>query len=363
MAFFVSAEELYSQMTLNFNGLDTSENSFIYNALYPSCLEISYNLLCLEEAVKMVFASSAVESGYGDYLEKRVGEMGLERKEATTAQFEVTVKGKKGALLKVNSIVGTSDNRLYFTLTDLTLQDDGNGGGIGKVMVEAENSGGDYNVKAGDVNYLPIKYTGITSVANEEDYNDAYDEETDEELYERYLLKVREVATSGNISHYRQWCLETTGVSYAKIYECTNLEGQHENGCVLCVIASNEHTGASDELIQTVHDYIEERRPVGAKVYIKSCTEKPIDIDAKITLSEGYTLDGVKEAYAEKVKEYLTSIGFEAQKVSIAKLGCRLLNTDGVEDYDGLTLNGLEENVVLAENELGVLGTLELEEL
>ena len=43
MAFFVSAEELYSQMTLNFNGLDTSENSFIYN---PSCLEISYNLLC-----------------------------------------------------------------------------------------------------------------------------------------------------------------------------------------------------------------------------------------------------------------------------------------------------------------------------
>lgn len=362
MAFFVSAEDLYAQMTLNMTNLDTSENSFIYNTLYPACLEISYNLLSIDEAVKMVFASTATEYGYSEYLDKRVEEMGLTRKEATIAIIEVTVKGKKGAILKKGSAVSTTDNRIYYTQSDLKLEDDGEGNGIGKVFVVAEKEGGDYNVKAGEINYFPVKYSGIREVTNEEDYNEAYDEESDEELYNRYLIKVREVATSGNVSHYKQWCLEVVGVSHAKIYECTNYDGEYERGCVLCIIASSEHTGASDDLIQDVKDHIETVRPVGAKVYVKSCTEKIVDVKAKVSLVENYTLDEVKQAYEEKLEQYFKTMGFEAEKVSIAKMGCLLLSLDGVEDYDDLLLNDQTENVPLAENELGILGTIELEE-
>ena len=353
MAFFVSAEDLYSQMTLNMTDLDTSENSFIYNALYPTCLEISYGLLCLDEMSKMVFASTATENNYSEYLDKRVEEMGITRKKATTAELEVTIRGKIGTTLKINSIVSTTDNRLYYTQSELTLEDDGKGSGIGKVIVKADKSGASYNVKAGEINYLPVKYTGISSVTNEEDYTDAYDEETDDDLYNRYMIKAKTPATSGNKYHYEQWALEVTGVGSAK---CISGAGN-----VKVIIANSNKRKASEELIKKVYNYIDTERPVLAgTLTVATVTETNINITANVEIDKSVVLGNVQEEFKKNIEDYFTNTVYTSKKISIAKLGALLMDIEGVVDYSNLKINGGSSNVTLGEDEIAVVGTVTL---
>ena len=361
MAFYVSAEDLYQQMTVTMGDqLDTSENSFIYNQLFPACLQLSHNLMSLDEALNKVFASQALKYGYSEYLELRCAEKGIFRKPATYAEFPIRVEGKIDTVFKVNSIVSTLDNRLYYTQADAILQEDPDklGVGVATVIVKAAEVGEKYNVKEGDVCYLPVKYAGITSVKNLSDYAEGLDEESDKDLYERYLLEIRTNKTSGNINHYKQWCLETNGVGAVRVYECKNDNYEKEDGSVLCVIGAENHRTCSEELLKKVYDHIEENRPIGAKVYVISSLEKEINISATVTLANGYNLDEVNKTAILVLNEYFENMDFDMHKISLTKITGLLLSIEGIEDCDDILLNGEAKNVILQENELAVLNDL-----
>jgi len=357
LSYFKSAEEIYKEMTSTMIDVDTSENSFIYNNLMPVAMELANSLLNLDEAEKKSYISLALEYGYSDYIDLIADEYGLTRKPATYARVLVKFTGANGTVLPVGSIVGTLDNRLYVTETEITIGEDGTATGY----VLANETGSKYNVDMGDIRYFPIKYTGVTNVINEEIYTEAYDKESDEEFVKRYYIKVREMATSGNVAHYKQWCLSINGVGSANIYECTNANGEEENGCVLCIITDSNHRGASEELIQNVKDYIETVRPVGAKIYVISSTELTINIAVTLVINtKEYTLDSIKESISIAIENYFAELDSDTDVnyVSLAKISSIIMNCAGVIDVRNLTLNEGTINIDVSKDSVAVLGTL-----
>lgn len=363
MSYFTTADDLYKQMKVYIENTDTSENGYIYNALYPPAVEIAYCLLLMDQVENKVFASKAVTSGYSDQLELRCSELGIYRKQATYAKPIVTFTGKVGTKISSGFIVSTSDNRQYTVISDIVISTDG--------TINAETIASDigslYNVKAGDINYMPVKMSNIVSVTNLNDYSEAYDNETDQDLYDRYLLKVQSAGTSGNKADYENWCLECTGVGDVQVYPLKDENLQPKNGHVTCVITNSNKRGASAELITTVKNYIdpdngtgEGKAPIGSTVHIISVEEVPLNIYADIQISADTTLDVVKTSMSNLIEDYLKTVALSTNKISIVKIGSLILDIDGIEDYSNLTINNASSNVSLTAIQVAVLGTIQL---
>lgn len=367
MSYFLSSEDIYNQMKVNINNVDTSENSYIYNSLFPSAMELSYCLLGMDDLEQKVFASKAVKAGYSDYVDLRVNEVGVFRKLATYAKPTVTFIGKVGMIIPQGSIVSTSDNRLYKTITDVTI---GTNGTVDCIVI-ANDSGSLYNVKAGQINYLPVKYNGITSVTNAKDYNDAYDKETNEALYNRYLLKIRKLASSGNIADYEEWCLSVTGVGSVTVYPITDENLNKKKGHVTCVIINSNSEPASDTLIQSVQDYIsptdengEGEAPIGACVHIITPSALTIDISADISIDNSLTtIDIVKKTLSDNLITYFKGTVFTTKKIVYKKIEAILMNINGVNDCTNLKINNNTENIILTALQLASVGNITLNQV
>ena len=363
MSYFISSENEYNIMSTTITEVDKSENSMVYNTQFPVAMELSNCLLNLDEALKKVFATTTNLAGYDYYLDLRCAEMGIFRKQATYAIFPVKITGKPNKTFFKGSIVSTLDNRCYTTETDVKLDENG----IGYVNVKAEKSGSDYNVKANEVCYLPIEYSGILTVTNEEDYTDAYNRETNEELYNRYSLKVKKVVTSGNKNMYEQWCKEVVGVGDVQVIPLWN-----GRGTVKCVITDSNKRKASDELIQKVKEYIdpsgeygEGEAPIGATLTVTTVEEVPINITAKVELMQGNGLEDIKSLFEGKLQDYFDNNVYYNKKVSFAKTEALLISLNEVSDVDdsSIKINGATSNIILTSEQIPVIGTITLEEM
>lgn len=328
----------------------------------PVCIKLSEILLNLDEEQKKNFISTAVENGYDYFVDLRADEIGLTRKQATFAEVPVLFTGKKLTKINANTIVSTKDNRLYYLIDTITL--DENGLGIG--ICRAQKVGSSYNVKAGEICYLPVKYAGLISVENQEEYHDAYDEETNEALYQRYLDKVRYNSTSGNVYHYREWCMSITGVGY-----CTVMPLWNGAGTVKCVIADSNNQPASESLINTVKAFLDKEAPIGADVTVSTYERYGLNIFATISLNGELDIEEIKNRYKNSVEEYLSGDVLEERFISYAKMLGLLVNIIGVKDCtdmklqvvlpDGTAQSMIQENINnISMTDLFVLGNLNI---
>lgn len=350
MSYFKSAEEIYKEMTSTLGDVDTSENnSFVYNSNMPAAMELANALLNLDNTPLKAFARLQLENGYSDYMDLRFEEMGVERKEATTARVPCAFTGSVGTTLPVGSVVGTLDNRLYVTETEITIGEDGTAEGF----VIANESGAKYNVKPGEISYFPVKYNGITSVTNLEDYTKAYNRESDEEFYKRYIFKVQNNATSGNVNHYKQWALEVTGVGSAKC-----IPGA---GNVKVIITNSNKRAASEELIQKVYEHIDEVRPILAgTLTVTTVKEITINVTANVEIDTSVMLGDVQDLFVKSIEDYFANTVYNTKKISIAKLNALLMDINGVVDAANLKINNNISNITLKEDEIAVVGNVAL---
>ncbi|MBC2402678.1 hypothetical protein HGI59_11045 [Clostridium saccharobutylicum] len=196
----------------------------------------------------------------------------------------------------------------------------------------------------------------MLSVINEKEITNGYDQESDQALYDRYLLKIQTPATSGNKYHYRNWALEVTGVGSAEVYPLWA-----GNGTVKVVITNSNKRAASTDLVQAVYDHIEEERPIGATVTVVSVKEKAINVTANVQISSSTTLNDVQGRFITVLEDCFKST-FNSINVSIMKVGSLLVNVDGVldVDYSSIKLNNVAGNVTLGNDEIAVLGTVNL---
>ena len=248
-----------------------------------------------------------LQTNEGEYLELRAAEYGISRKAGTKAAVSITVTGVDGTNIPAGTRMLTTDGLMFVTDEETTIAE-----GETAIPATAEKAGAQYNVAAGKIAYLFTNIEGVSSITNNVAAVGGSDDESDEALRNRILMRLQMPATSGNAYHYRLWAMEVDGVGAAKVLPLWN-----GAGTVKVVVASPE-------------------------------------------ISADTTLDAIKKEFETAVREYLQGIAFELSSVSYNKIGYLLLAIPGVNDYSGLKVNNGMSAVSLQTNEVPVLGTVTL---
>lgn len=295
------------------------EGTFEYDMLASNSIEFAKTEVELEQLYKACFA----DTSWGEYLTMIAEQYGVLRRAATKATGTITLTGK--GIVPTGSLFTTAAGTKFQTLEYRNVN------GTADVPVEAVNAGEAGDVKENTITVIPMSIPGITAVTNAEATSGGYDEEDDEDLLKRYLEKVRLPATSGNKYEYYEWAKSVSGVGDARVQSLWN-----GPGTVKVIIVDANMQVAPASLIQSVADYIETVRPIGATVTVVSPTPIPVTITAKIS----GTLD--KEQFLKDVNAYIAGKGMDLRSLSYARCIDILLNQTTVADCADVRLNGKE---------------------
>ncbi|ENK0837138.1 baseplate J/gp47 family protein [Clostridium botulinum] len=306
----------------------------------------------------------------GDDLTARVYDnKGIVRKVATKAKVILTLTGT-GTINK-GDLFSTPNNIEFASLETKQITE------TGTILAECTQAGNVGMVGANSIVEFPITIQGFTAVTNNEASYDGFEEETDEALKQRYYESLKNPITSNNQAHFIYWAKSVTGVGNAKVIPLWN-----GDLTVKVIIIDSNMQPASTDLVNTVQGYIDPKgvfdsntntwslwgtgagsSAIGNYCTVVSATAKNIDIECSITKANGYSDDEIKANISTKITEYLKEIAFSAtiNYVSHAKIISLILSADGVLDATNVKVNGnLSENVIIAEEEVAVMGTVTL---
>ena len=259
---------------------------------------------------------------------------------ATQANVMLTITGTANTVVPKGSLFGTDNDETFRTTIEITLGETGSG----KVLAVSELTGKSLNVGANTITEIVGGIYGVSTVNNETAAYDGYDEETDAELLDRLLLKVRKPATSGNAYHYEQWARLVNGVFLVKVIPLWN-----GPGTVKVIIINNERESASTELIEKVKNVIAENAPIGATVTV--VTPTILDINIELTVTKGKAeIEAIKKVLNEEFKKQI----FNGTYVSYANIGKAILanKETGVLDYRELKVNNGVTNIDITNEQL-----------
>ena len=338
-------------------GIDVSEGSFFWDATRPVALEkaemIEFKLV---ETLKVCFPQWA----YGQYLDLHAEMVGLQRRPAVPASGYVTVTGQPGASMLAGTelatpAVGDQLSIIFRTKEPLYLDESG----VGTVAIEAATPGTIGNVAANTITLMVQPLSGITSITNPEPTSGGTEEEDDESLRARILEARKLVPLSGSITDYKIWAKEVAGVGEA--YVIPEWQGPG-TGTVKVIIVDSNGQPANAALIEAVQNYIAPadgsgKAPIGAIVTVAAPTAHVLNYEFTLQLKEGYGETEVINAIKSALAEYYKTVGVGGE-IRYNKVAAIIMETEGVEDFSGLTINGGTSNIQLASDEYPVTGTV-----
>lgn len=291
---------------------------------------------------------------------------GIVAKTKTASSGELTITNGAGTI-QSGAIFETADGTQFQATSTTTVAENDT------IEIECLTKGIVGNVPANSITVIPTTITGIVAVTNNEAFTNGYDDESKEDLLDRYYDDLQNPVTSGNVYHYKKWAKSITGVGDAKIKSLWN----GENTVKVVIIDSNKHI-PSDDLISEVQEYIDPldnwgcgmgQAPIGAYCTVAGASAKNLEIVVSVSLKSGVDLETVTTNIENAINEYLQEVAFDddVSYISYAKIGAIIMDADGVRDYSGMTLNGGTDNVVLIDTntttEVAVLNSLSVSEI
>lgn len=329
-----SQEDILTRLQQNTGSRVSSyEGTFAYDVLASNSIEFAKQEVEREEMYKAAFA----ETASGDYLTLIAEDHGVTRKEATAAVGNVVVKGN--GTIPVGTLFQTESGISFTTTTTTTAVKN-----EATIPVQCTEAGTVGNVGANTVTVIPMSIPGITSVTNPEPMTDGFDQESDDDLYERFYFHVRQPATSGNCNDYIEWASSIAGVGHVKVLPIWNGPGTVK---VLVTDANGEP--ASPALLNKVITYIESVRPIGPEVTVVA--PSLFDLTIKLTVTSG---DGDADYIKTMLNKYFVSRNFTGTTISYAKVGNMILTDDKteVDDYSGLLINDATGNISVTDDQI-----------
>lgn len=322
------------------SGFDVSAGSFFYDIFAP----IAVQLYGLHQKNEKLANSTDISTAVGEYLDRRVKEQDITRKAASYAKGTLKITGNKGEVIRQGTKAASND--LLFSADETVSIPDS---GYIEVSASCTTPGSAGNVKAGEINRFPITLPGLLSVINNSDFTGGYDEESDAELYERYMDKVSKPTAGGTKYAYIEWAKEIEGVGDVQVIPTWN-----GAGTVKLIISDNNHSPADEELVEAVAAHIDTVKPIGAVVTVVSAEALTVNISVNITGNAS------SEAVRASITDYLTNTAMDKGYVSYAYIGKLIMLAEGVEDYTDLRLNGNTENIVIDSGKIPVLGEVSI---
>ena len=328
-----SQEDILTRLQQNTGSRVSSyEGTFAYDVLASNSIEFAKQEVEREEMYKAAFA----ETASGDYLTLIAEDHGVTRKEATAAVGNVVVKGN--GTIPVGTLFQTESGISFTTTTTTAVKNEAT------IPVQCTEAGTVGNVGANTVTVIPMSIPGITSVTNPEPMTDGFDQESDDDLYERFHFYVTQPAISGNCNDYIEWASSIAGVGHVKV-----LPIWYGPGTVKVLVMDANGEPASPALLNKVITYIESVRPIGPEVTVVA--PSLFDLTIKLTVTSG---DGDADYIKTMLNKYFVSRNFTGTTISYAKVGNMILTDDKteVDDYSGLLINDATGNISVTDDQI-----------
>lgn len=391
-------ERMLSKVSSRF---DKREGSVIYDALAPAALELSNFYIALDMVMDEAFADTA--SYY--YLIKRAAERGIYPEEETNAicKMEVSPPGTKISVGDRFSL-----NGLNYTVVSFIDAE------AGEYQAECETAGTEGNQQTGEL--LPIEnaedINGMEYARITEILVPGEDEEDVETFRERYFASVNSEAFGGNKADYKNKVNSINGVGGCKVARAWEngyspslmlpgeevtawFAGQSEDtlgagvyswvsaiyhaaeeklltagGTVKVTIISSEYKEPSPALVKIVQDTLDPATsagegdgiaPVGHVVNVSGVESHAVDVSAEITYKRGYSFSVLHPFIEEMLDSYFAGLAQSWEDedsiiVRTSEIETRMLKLEGIADVTGITLDGLNKNLVLGSNAIPVRG-------
>lgn len=313
--------------------LDKREGSYSDSLISPLVEELAKAYMSMGDILSLGF----IETNFDTFLDKRVSEFGVYRKQGTKATGEVIVTGSDGTAISNGTLLIVNDLK-YVVLNDVQLP-------IENILyVEALEVGERYNILTGTELKLIESNSNITNLVAHSDFKNGLDIETDEDLRKRFVKVVNNPSTSGNKAHYEEWALEVQGVGNAKVYPLWN-----GNGTVKVLITDSNNKQVTEDVINNCKYHIEECMPIGCQLTVSTPTNLDVAVVASIELKYGYSVEEVKEEFNAALTNYLKNIEGE---LVYSKVYGILVNLAGIGDIVSLTLNGSSSNIDVLDDKI-----------
>lgn len=357
--------EYLMELALSFvpDDRDKRQGSVIYDALAPFCQVLAAGAIQLKQFYTQTYALTAT----GEDLDNRVAEQGITRFAATYAVRKISVADEDGnpVVIPIGARFSTisNTNPVNYSVTAQYVED-----GVavpGSYEATCEELGVIGNEYSG--NLINITFVqGLASVTMTSTLVPARNEETDEELRERYFDTLNQKAFGGNIADYRAKVTELAGVGAVQIYPVWN-----GGGTVKLSIVDPTYGPCSPEFIDSVQKDIDPENaqgeqgtglgiaPIGHRVTVVTPDEIIIDVTASIVLNPNYVLGQVETPIQEAIEGYIrslrqswadtTDLNKYTCDVFVSRVSAAIINVPGVANVVSVTLNGASKDIQLVE--------------
>lgn len=352
--------------------LNKRDGSLIKTSLAAAAWVIEGLYLDLEYIQRQSFGLYAT----GEYLDYKVAEAGLTRKQATPcvryARFNIAPQ--VGSRFKVAEI---SEN-IYFTLTsaavnspDISYPD---APYIGLVTCdEAGTIGNITNSTLVTVGFI----SGLTTALLLDISIAGTDQESDNALHERYKLAVGKVEFGGNITAYRNFLLAQSGVGAVQVYPVWD-----GPGTVLCSVVDGDYLPVTSDKLNELQmilcppddggiepsEYGYGMAPIGAVATVTTATALNISVtaDVKIKPNSSATIAEIQNQAEIEIREYISNLCSEwgtmgswlsvnySMTIYLNKVLGMLNSIPGVLVANNIKINGNASDLVLTEQ--GTIG-------
>lgn len=395
-------EEISARMLSNVEDkFDKREGSVIYDAIAPTALELAFFYTCLDMVMDEVFADTA--SYY--YLIKRAAERGIFPREETQAVLKMEITPANAAITAGDRF---NLNELNYTVVKAVDNEPG------AYQVECESAGAVGNQQLGlllpletakELNDLETaELTGVLIPGE--------DEEDVEVFRKRYFSSFDNKAFGGNQADYQEKVTGMDGVGGCKIIRAWEkgydpsqfipdaaVAGWYESvkdtlpnevktwlgavytaasekllttgGTVKVIIITSEFKVPSQTLVNDVQAALDPDEagegmglaPIGHVVNVSGVVAKTVDISVSFTFQMEYSFTALQDAICMAVDNYFHELSQswaeeEHLIVRVSEIETRLLKITGITDIAHVKLNEAESNLVLAEDEIPVRGSL-----
>lgn len=239
-------------------------------------------------------------------LERWASRYALERQDAVAAsdgQIELT--GVNGTVVSAGLALAYQDGTAYTTTTGGTIA-----GGVLLVSAEADEGGLAGNRAAGDALTVSAPPAGVDPTATVDTaFTTGTDAESNAQLLDRVLTRIRRGNAGGTASDYEQWARSVDGVAFA-----TCLPLRRGGGTVSVAIFTADSEGrrvAANHLLRIdVLNYIETVRPVCADVDIPAVTETSVDVTITgLVMADGLGVGDVQAAIEAAIGDAIYATG------------------------------------------------------
>ncbi len=286
--------DLFNEAKANLPKITNYNSGGVFRTFLEIVAEAVYSFYVL---LSNVIRQAFVQTAEGGWLDLKCEEIGITRKPATKTEGIVVFSRENadpvnivipsGTILKTKTDSKGKEYR-FFTTEETILS---SGSTSVNVPVVAEFEGAAYNVGANTITELVSAIPGIDSVNNETNWitKEGTDQETDEDLRERYYLKWEELARGSTKMAYVGYTKEVNGVVDVEVDDSWP-RGQ---GTVDIYITGTNGM-PTQTLIDEVQAVINDKKPICSDALVKAPEPVVLNATFNIEIFPGQPLEGLQ---------------------------------------------------------------------